>query len=88
MLETFGQGRVWANGTPEVQGENIVITLPTTTADEDQLFTNDQPATQLQPRMLVYAFRDGIIPESAYVDPDAEDLKDLTAPTPAVDRTG
>ncbi len=83
MLETFGQGRLWSNGTPEVQGENIVLTLPTTTADVDQLFTNDQPATQLQPRMLVYAFRDGIIPDSVYVDPDAEDLKDLTAPTPA-----
>src|SRR5262245_14460244 len=40
MLETFGQGRVWANGAPEIQGENIVLTLPTTPAGEGQFFDN------------------------------------------------
>ena len=81
-LETFGQGRVWSNGTPAVNGENIVVSLPTTVAGENQFFTNEQPATQLQPRMLVYAFRDEIVPESAYVDPESSDMANLTAPTP------
>jgi hypothetical protein len=83
-VETFGQGRVWANGTPEVQGENIVVSLPTTVAGDDQFFTNEQPAMQLQQRMLVYAYRDGPIPESAYVDPGSEDTAALRAPTPEV----
>lgn len=82
VRETFGQGRVWANGGVEIQGENIVVTLPT--SGGDGFFVNSQPALQLQPRMLVYAFRDGPIPDSAYVDADSDDTAELTPPEPPV----
>jgi hypothetical protein len=79
-LETFGQGRVWPNGTVQADGENFIVTLATGGGD-GSLLVNDNPAAQLQPRMLVYVYRDGPIPESAYQDPDAEDTANLTAPS-------
>ena len=80
--ETFGQGRLWSNGAVEVQGENIVITLPTTKAEDNRGFVNEQPALQLEPRMLVYVFRDGPIVDSAYNDPTQPDAEPLTPPSP------
>lgn len=82
QLETFGQGRVWPNGSVAVDGENFVVTLVGGGEGADSFFVNDNPATQLQPRMLVYVYRDAAIPEAAYVDPDAEDLANLTPPSP------
>ncbi len=80
--ETFGQGRLWSNGAVEVQGDNIVVTLPTTKAEDNRGFVNDQPAIQLQPRMLVYVFRDGPIADSAYNDPTQSDAEPLKPPSP------
>lgn len=80
-LETFGQGRVWPNGSVQIDGENFIVTLATGGGD-GSLFVNDNPAAQLQPRMLVYVYRDGPIPDTAYRDPDAEDTANLTPPSP------
>jgi hypothetical protein len=83
-IETFGQGRVWSNGTPEVQGENIVVTLSTLPPENNRGFVNDQPASQLQPQMLVYVYRDAPIPDSIYNDPTNERAKPMTPPSPAL----
>lgn len=83
-LETLGQGRVWSNGSPALQGETFVVTLPTITADQNQFFVNEQPATQLQPRMLVYVYRDQPVPDSAYPDPGSPDTESLVPPAPPI----
>jgi hypothetical protein len=82
--ETYGQGRVWSSVRPEVQGGNIVVTLPTSKPEDNGGFTNDAPANQLQQRMLVYVFRDAPIPDHAYSDPTQSNPVNLTPPSPPI----